>query len=130
MYSMCEEFPVCVKNLSSADKKWNIQVMELCLLNHAEEELRALILQKASTAPVTNVTRWHLRYYGLVGVWFRESWLKAFILVCSSQKKPLKLLVRLSHTVRNEHWSMQNTSSTFIKIADNKSEDIFSPAEP
>lgn len=60
--------------------------MELCLLSHAEEELRAQILQEASSAPVTNMIQWHLRYCGVVGVWFHEFRLKAFISVCSSQK--------------------------------------------
>lgn len=56
--------------------------MELCLLSHAEEELRTLILQEASSASVTNVTQWYPRYCGMVGVWF-VSRLKAFISVCS-----------------------------------------------
>lgn len=35
--------------------------MELCLLSHAEQKLRAPVLQDASSAAVTNVTQCHLR---------------------------------------------------------------------
>lgn len=80
-----------MKNLSTTDKKIK-HPRNGTLLSHAEEDLRALILililQEASSAPVTNVTQWHLRYCGVVGVWFYESRLKAFISVCSSQKSP------------------------------------------
>lgn len=76
--------------------------MELCLLSHAEWELRAPVLQDASSAPVTNVTQCHLRYCGVVGVWFHESRL-GHLSQFAHNKKALKLLARSLRTVRNKH---------------------------